>query len=338
MSNALLIIDSTQRSLLFKGSANRISIGRVSSNDFVIRHDTISRSHAEFYQVGQDWVIMDLGSTNGTFLNNSKLMPQNPVLLRAGDSLRLGDIQTTVSEEGNVRSVPSLYVFKQSTYEGEFPISATTDFSFGGLNATIPADELSTNDLIFIIRQDQNGLLMSCKSDQITPLLNGQEVSGRVTLSDRDIIKIASLQVLVSYRDPSQVHQIVDSLNSGLEGADLGQPADADLEIPDYLKSRMGDEGWEDPLQKKRKRTATVFSLDEIADDDPEHKSGSTLRSQAELVGVQRFSMPNPETVRVNEERQIKRQALIGIASLFILMIMILVLVDLYKDVFFGQS
>ncbi len=333
MSNALLIIDPQNKQLIYKGTQSLISIGRVDSNDFFVQHDTVSRSHAEFRKVGQDWVVVDLGSTNGTFLNANQVLPQMPLLLRAGDSLRFGDIETVVSEEGNIRSVPSLYVFKKATYQGEFPISSTTDFSFGGMNATIPSDELSTNDLIFIIRQDESGLLMSCKHPQITPLHNGEDVSGRVLLTDRDIIQIGSLYVLISHRNLSEVGEVVSRLNSEFEGQERHKTQDTELELPEYLKSRMGDEGWDDPMKKKRKRTATVFSLEQFTE-ETEQRRGSTLRSQSELVGVQRFSMPNLAAVKIDEEKRIKKHAIIGVATIFVVLIMVLVLFDLYRDFF----
>ena len=50
----------------------------------------VSRRHAEILQQGSQWVIRDLGSTNGTFVNNQRLAANAQQRLNAGDQIRLG--------------------------------------------------------------------------------------------------------------------------------------------------------------------------------------------------------------------------------------------------------
>jgi len=50
----------------------------------------VSRRHAEILQQGGQWVIRDLGSTNGTFVNNQRLAANAQQRLNAGDQIRLG--------------------------------------------------------------------------------------------------------------------------------------------------------------------------------------------------------------------------------------------------------
>jgi pSer/pThr/pTyr-binding forkhead associated (FHA) protein len=52
----------------------------------------VSRMHAVIQASNQGLVIIDLGSTNGTLLNNSPLSPQLPYPLRNGDEIRFGDL------------------------------------------------------------------------------------------------------------------------------------------------------------------------------------------------------------------------------------------------------
>jgi pSer/pThr/pTyr-binding forkhead associated (FHA) protein len=339
MSNALLLIDANTNTLIFQCEKNKFSVGRVEGNDLVIAHETISRFHAEFLKVGQDWAVVDLGSTNGTLLNEEQISPEIFSLTRAGDNLQFGDINIIVSEEGSIRSIPSIYVFNQTKYQGEFPISENTDFTFGGMNATIPSDELDTSDLIFIIRQDQEGLLLLCKHQEYFPTRNGESVSGRVRLFDRDILTIGSLYFLVSDRNSDKVKKVIEQIQSNLpqnSSMEKEGSSGVSVKLPSYLKGRVGEDGWEDPLEKKRKRTQTMFSLDSNSDGNEERK-GSSLRSQAELVGIQRFSMQSLDTVKFENERKRKKQALLGAASLFVILIMLLILFDLYKDLFLGS-
>ncbi len=52
--------------------------------------DIISRIHAQIQVEGSNYFIQDLGSSNGTFLNNVKLEPRTPYQLKLGDKIDLG--------------------------------------------------------------------------------------------------------------------------------------------------------------------------------------------------------------------------------------------------------
>jgi len=63
-------------------------IGRDTSNDIVLEDTEVSRRHARLEARGTSWVLMDVGSTNGTFLNDREL--DSCVKLRGGDRLKIG--------------------------------------------------------------------------------------------------------------------------------------------------------------------------------------------------------------------------------------------------------
>ena len=50
----------------------------------------VSRSHARIFRLGEQFLIEDLGSVNGTIVNSIKLTAKTPRALSAGDELRLG--------------------------------------------------------------------------------------------------------------------------------------------------------------------------------------------------------------------------------------------------------
>jgi pSer/pThr/pTyr-binding forkhead associated (FHA) protein len=66
-----------------------ITIGRSTNNSIVLPSPEISRRHAHLWLDGEFMFVEDLGSTNGTFVNNARLY--NQVKLYDGDEIQVGD-------------------------------------------------------------------------------------------------------------------------------------------------------------------------------------------------------------------------------------------------------
>jgi pSer/pThr/pTyr-binding forkhead associated (FHA) protein len=69
------------------------TIGRAMANDIVATSKRVSREHAIVHRQGRLVVLADLGSTNGTFLNDERVLA--PIELRDGDRLSVGDVTLT---------------------------------------------------------------------------------------------------------------------------------------------------------------------------------------------------------------------------------------------------
>jgi two-component system, cell cycle response regulator len=65
-----------------------LRIGRDEDNELAVDLDTVSRHHARVYLQGRRALVEDLGSTNGTYLNDRAL--EGPAPLRSGDRLKVG--------------------------------------------------------------------------------------------------------------------------------------------------------------------------------------------------------------------------------------------------------
>jgi serine phosphatase RsbU (regulator of sigma subunit)/pSer/pThr/pTyr-binding forkhead associated (FHA) protein len=68
-----------------------VSIGRASDCSIPIKDRYLSRKHAEIIALDGAWVLKDLGSANGTYLNGSRV--EHDQLLKTGDRIRLGDTE-----------------------------------------------------------------------------------------------------------------------------------------------------------------------------------------------------------------------------------------------------
>jgi pSer/pThr/pTyr-binding forkhead associated (FHA) protein len=63
-------------------------IGRAGNSDVVIADDFASSMHAKLVLVGEDWVLQDLNSTNGTFLDGKRVT--TPQTVKPGMTIRIG--------------------------------------------------------------------------------------------------------------------------------------------------------------------------------------------------------------------------------------------------------
>jgi FHA domain len=68
--------------------ASPITIGRAEDSTLVLADDFVSTRHARFVPRGDQWLVEDLGSTNGTYLDRSKVT--GPTLVPLGVPVRIG--------------------------------------------------------------------------------------------------------------------------------------------------------------------------------------------------------------------------------------------------------
>ncbi len=70
------------------------SVGRQLGSNIHLVDASVSRSHAELQPHPEGVLVRDLSSANGTFINDRRLPPNVPMLLRPGDRLRVGNVVT----------------------------------------------------------------------------------------------------------------------------------------------------------------------------------------------------------------------------------------------------
>jgi len=66
------------------------NIGRADYNDLVIPDESVSTTHAKLQRREGVWVLVDLDSTNGTFVDGDRVKGESPI--SPGVTVRLGDI------------------------------------------------------------------------------------------------------------------------------------------------------------------------------------------------------------------------------------------------------
>lgn len=77
--------------------AAKISFGREPDNTVVIDSKLASRHHCIIQKIRDEFFLKDEGSTNGTFLNGSRIPPDKYVKLNSGDKIRIGSSELVIS-------------------------------------------------------------------------------------------------------------------------------------------------------------------------------------------------------------------------------------------------
>ena len=90
----------------------RVVIGRGDGCDFRLPDPSVSHRHASVRQRGTELVVVDEGSTNGTFLGTTRLHVHTPTVLRHGSMVRLGKVWLEVRIEASLPTAQPMLVTK----------------------------------------------------------------------------------------------------------------------------------------------------------------------------------------------------------------------------------
>ncbi|HEV2372836.1 MAG TPA: FHA domain-containing protein [Streptosporangiaceae bacterium] len=72
--------------------ADLTTVGRHPDSDIFLDDVTVSRRHVEFYRHGDGFVVRDVGSLNGTYVNRERIEEAS---LRGGDEVQVGKFRLT---------------------------------------------------------------------------------------------------------------------------------------------------------------------------------------------------------------------------------------------------
>jgi len=140
-----------------------VTIGRDINADIVINIPEVSRRHSQFRLDAGNYILEDLGSTNGTFVNGQRLT--SPHRMRAGDTITLGEAVTlafrsvgapdpnatliapssqaatmVLQDNADYPSAAPAGMYDQEDYEAQQPPSAAPPIYAGSLPPAGPMD------------------------------------------------------------------------------------------------------------------------------------------------------------------------------------------------------
>jgi len=212
-----------------------LTIGRVDKNDIKIENLAVSRQHARIVKDGDRYIMEDLNSLNGTFVNGKKVMK---CILRNGDEIFVGkhtllfideeekpiemrkDIDISLAEktvildtkkkrepipppgdsQATIQEKPSELKGGISIISGgigQEDIELTKRLTIGGKGdgADIKLKGLFVGKIGFIISKRPNGFFITHSGGRSMTKVNGVSVEGQRELRDGDIIDIGSTRM-----------------------------------------------------------------------------------------------------------------------------------------------
>lgn len=203
-----------------------LTIGRSGKNDIVIDNMAVSRKHARIYREGPRFIVEDLKSLNGTFVNNKKV---SQWILSDQDKILIGkytlvfideDLQPTGDAVGTSREMAEQTLVLQTKKQRELlakvpesgaekkprevrggvaiisggsgqndiPLTRRLTVAGKGDHADIKLKGLFLGKTVFLISQRPTGFYISSSGGRTATRVNGVPITDQQELKDGDII------------------------------------------------------------------------------------------------------------------------------------------------------
>ena len=163
-NSVLVLVTDRQIHAFDLSHTMRIGIGRHESNDLQLGSRTVSNYHAEILSENDAIVLRDLGSTNGTFVNDERIRTRN---LEVGDRVRIGSHVMVVRLEAPINKRQAMFrldrnasSFTPGTSGQIISIRAGSDDAVKTLRARGPHD-LSLADLLKLLSTHARTIVVS---------------------------------------------------------------------------------------------------------------------------------------------------------------------------------
>jgi pSer/pThr/pTyr-binding forkhead associated (FHA) protein len=84
----IVITEGDKKGLMLTLDRREITIGRADNSDLVINDEYASTQHAKLVLINNDWMLQDLNSTNGTYLDGARI--GTPAAVKLNTPMRIG--------------------------------------------------------------------------------------------------------------------------------------------------------------------------------------------------------------------------------------------------------
>jgi pSer/pThr/pTyr-binding forkhead associated (FHA) protein len=102
----LCIDDDANNRTVLKLTRSEYLIGRAEGSNIRLTERNVSRRHAQLTAHNERWLLTDLQSDNGCFVNGRRIA--EPILLAHGDFIQIGDYRLRITDDATVRTQPDV--------------------------------------------------------------------------------------------------------------------------------------------------------------------------------------------------------------------------------------
>jgi pSer/pThr/pTyr-binding forkhead associated (FHA) protein len=88
VATRVTVVEGPNAGLSAALSSLPVTIGRAADANIVLSDDYVSNAHAQLVPRGKEWLITDTGSTNGTYIGDTKVT--SPTVVPVGGRVRIG--------------------------------------------------------------------------------------------------------------------------------------------------------------------------------------------------------------------------------------------------------
>jgi hypothetical protein len=128
MSFKLSVRQGPRPNLVFELEQDSYTIGREAGNEIVIEDPQVSRRHATLTRQGATYLLEDIGSTNGTYVNGKRVTA--PVVLANGDMIGLADTIVLAVQAAIITDVDATVVGDAAQYNAAYSAPPSTQPAF----------------------------------------------------------------------------------------------------------------------------------------------------------------------------------------------------------------
>lgn len=180
----------------------RIVFGRDLSSDIIIQSDLVSRIHGEFIWYEGAWYLNDLGSTNGTYVNEKLLLPSEMestygYRLEEGDIIRIDNIIPGAAKRHGI-----IMIFTMTESVGKwkkFDLLMKNRVTIGrNESCDIVLSNISVSRLHAEIFQYNGYLILRDINSFNGVFVNGKRIIREHTLCEKDILRFANSVAIFS--------------------------------------------------------------------------------------------------------------------------------------------
>ena len=190
---------------------DRTTLGRKTGNDIVLDTMVVSGSHCAFDLVGvADVYLQDLGSTNGTYVNDH--MVRERTKLRDGDVIAIGPYRIKYLQASEEPAASSFGETQAFMLGGDSVMPPQLQASFSVISGSsagleVPVVKAVTTFgrpgvSVVSVAHRRNGFFVTHLAGNEVPKLNGRPLGDdAMLLSDQDVLELAGTQMRFQLRE-----------------------------------------------------------------------------------------------------------------------------------------